>query len=110
MRLGPLIFQKCFSLFLCTERWPWGHLRVQSVSAEDQTLAEHCSASSHANMAVRSEVREDRTVAYVRSRCTGRVWSMFSHDGPLLETTGRHVVQRPVINIYVSGVACTRAL
>jgi hypothetical protein len=31
-------------------------------------------------------------------------------DGPLLDTTGHHVDQRPVINICASGVACMRAL
>jgi hypothetical protein len=68
-------------------------------NAADRTLTEHCLASGHANVAVCSEAREDQTLAYVRST--------FSRDGPLLETTRRHVDQRPVINICVSSVACT---
>jgi hypothetical protein len=100
-----------------TERRPRGHLRVVSSGrgvregaklanasqgaparpisfyggpdATDKTLAEHCSVSGHADMAVRSEVREDRTLACVRSRCTRRVWSTFSRSGPSLESTRR---------------------
>jgi hypothetical protein len=70
--------------------------------AADQTLVEHCSASGHADVAVRSEVREDRTLACVHST--------FLRSGPLLETTRHHVDQRPVISICASNVACTRAL
>jgi hypothetical protein len=108
--VGTLDFSEVFFTVFMHWTLASGHLRVRLVSTEDRTLVEHCSASSHADMAVRSEVREDRTVACVRSRCTRRVWSTFSCDGPLLETTGRHVVQRLVISICVSGVACTRAL
>jgi hypothetical protein len=56
--------------------------------AADRTLAKHRSASSHANVAMRSEVREDRTLACVRCWCIGRVRSTFSRSGPSLESTG----------------------
>jgi hypothetical protein len=43
--------------------------------AADRTLSEHCLASGYAVVAVRSEVREDRTLACVRSWYNGRVRS-----------------------------------
>jgi hypothetical protein len=77
-------------------------------NATDRTLAEHCSASGHTNVAVRSEVREDQTLACVRSWCTRCVRSRNGGSRSSLLCTGRRGVVRPVWHCVASGHSLDR--
>jgi hypothetical protein len=75
----------------------------RGANAADRTLAEHYSTSGHAHVAVRSEVREDRTLACIRSWCTRPVQSQNGGSRSSLLCTGRRGVVRPVWHYAASS-------